>query len=39
MDSVGRLWDALVAVTGPYGAVAVVAFVIMLVIAWLLSRP
>ena len=39
MDYVHRLWDTLVAVGGPYGAVAILGFTTMSVIALLLNRP
>jgi hypothetical protein len=38
MDYFWRLWDALVAFTGPFGAAALVAFIIVAAIALLLSR-
>jgi hypothetical protein len=38
MNDVWRLWDGLVVITGPYGAVALIAFFVMVAVAWLLSR-
>jgi hypothetical protein len=38
MNELWRLWDAVVVITGPYGAVALIAFLVMVAIAWLLSR-
>jgi hypothetical protein len=38
VDFAWRWWDALVDVTGPYGAVALIAILVIAAIYWLLSR-